>query len=56
MRLRKRTTQNPEPLCDYIVSAISQDGIAVAALLKVDSVDNTSQFDSFFLARIRSVL
>lgn len=53
MRLKKRKTPNPEPLCDYVVSAISEDGIVVGALLKVDSVDNTSEFDSFFQARIR---
>lgn len=53
MRLRKRNTPNPEPQCDYVVSAISQDGIVVAALLKVDYTDNTSEFDSFFLARLR---
>jgi hypothetical protein len=48
MRLRKRTTPNPEPLRDYIVSAVSQSGMVVAALLKVDAVDNTGEFDAFF--------
>jgi hypothetical protein len=32
------------------------EGVAVGALLKVDSSDNTSEFDSFFTARIKTIL
>lgn len=56
MRLWKRNTPNPEPLRDYIVSAVSQSGMVIAVLLKVDAVDNTGEFDAFFLARIKTAI
>ena len=54
MRLRKRTTANPVLKNNYIVSALSKNGVILAVILKVNSTDHTGEFDPFFMQRLKT--